>query len=85
MITADGLLNLRRHPSRMTRAVALFMLNLGPGRGWMERIAVRDWKLGRRQVDRMLEWDIERIVLCHGDLVRQDGRETLRDAYDWLR
>ena len=85
MITADGLLNLRRHPSRTTRAVALFMLNLGPGRGWMERIAVRDWKLGRRQVDRMLEWDIERIVLCHGDLVLRDGRETLRDAYDWLR
>ncbi|MBX7192551.1 MAG: DUF4336 domain-containing protein [Sandaracinaceae bacterium] len=84
MITADALLNLRRHPSRKTRLVALMMLNLGPGRGWMERIAVRDWKRGRAQVDRMLEWDIQRIVLCHGDLVRERGHQTLRDAYDWL-
>ena len=84
MITADALLNLRHHHSRMTRLVALFMFNLGAGRGWMERIAVRDWKLGRRQVDRMLLWDIQRIVLAHGDLVLADGKEVLRQAYDWL-
>jgi hypothetical protein len=84
MITADALLNLRHHHSRKTRLVALLMFNLGPGRGWMERIAVQDWKLGRAQVDRMLRWDIERIVLAHGDLVPARGREVLRDAYDWL-
>ena len=84
MISADALLNLRHHKSRRTRLVALFMFNLGPGRGWMERIAVRDWKLGRAQVDRMLEWDIERILIAHGDLVLENGRDVLRDAYDWL-
>lgn len=84
MITADALLNLRHHRSRRTRLVALLMGNRGPGRGWMERIAVRDWKLGRRQVDQMLRWDIERIVLAHGDLVLAHGRDVLRDAYDWL-
>lgn len=84
MITADALLNLRRHPSRKTRAVALLMGNVGPGRGWMERIAVRDWERGRRQVDHMLGWDIEQIALAHGDPVRHDGREALRFAYDWL-
>lgn len=84
MISADALLNLRHHRSQRTRMVAMFMLNLGPGRGWMERIAVRDWKLGRAQVDRMLEWDIERILIAHGDLILTDGREVLRDAYDWL-
>lgn len=84
MICADALLNLRRHPSRLTRLVALFMLNTGPGKGWMERIAVQDWKLGRRQVDRILEWDIERVVLAHGDLVLSNGREAVREAYSWL-
>jgi hypothetical protein len=84
MICADALLNLRHHSSFRTRLVALFMLNLGPGRGWMERIAVQNWKLGRREVDRMLRWDIERIVLAHGDLVLADGQRVLRDAYDWL-
>ncbi|MCC6644646.1 MAG: glutamine--tRNA ligase/YqeY domain fusion protein [Polyangiaceae bacterium] len=84
MICADALLNLRRHPSPLTRAVALWMGNLGPGRGWMERFAVTDWRRGRLEVDRMLEWDIDRIVLAHGELVRAGGGRALRDAYDWL-
>jgi len=84
MICADALLNLRRHPSRLTRLVALFMLNTAPGKGWMERFAVKDWSLGRREVDRMLAWDIERIVLAHGTLVERDGARALREAYAWL-
>lgn len=84
LICADALLNLRHHRSRRTRLVAMLMGNLGPGWGWMERIAVQDWKLGRAQVDRMLDWDIERIVLAHGDLVLHHGREVLREAYAWL-
>jgi hypothetical protein len=84
MICADALLNLWHHPKRSTRLVALLMGNLGPGRGYLERIAVRDWAQGRREVDRMLAWDIERIVLSHGALVPRDGRRVLRDAYDWL-
>jgi hypothetical protein len=84
MICADALLNLRRHPSRLTRVVAILMANTAPGKGWMERIAVKDWKLGREQVDRLLAWDIDKIVLAHGALVERDGRRVLREAYAWL-
>jgi hypothetical protein len=84
MICADALLNLSHHPSRVTRIVAALMGNSAPGKGWPERIAVRDRALGRRQVDRILEWDIDRIVLAHGELVRSDGRAVVRDAYAWL-
>ena len=84
LICADALLNLSYHPSRVTRIVAALMGNSGPGKGWPERIAVRDKKLGRRQVDRILQWDIDRIVLAHGALVDGDGRAVLRDAYAWL-
>ena len=84
MICADALLNLSQHPSPVTRAVAALMGNSAPGRGWPERIAVRDRKLGRRQVDRILEWDIDRIVLAHGALVDGNGSAVVRDAYAWL-
>jgi hypothetical protein len=84
LITADALLNLRRHPSRVTRAVAIAMANTAPGKGWMERFAVRDRAAGRRQVDRILEWDIDRILLAHGDCVERDGRRVVREAYAWL-
>jgi hypothetical protein len=84
LVTADALLNLAHHPSRATRAAAFLMGNTAPGKGYLERVAVRDWRLGRRQVDRILEWDFERIALAHGGLVERDGREVMRDGYSWL-
>lgn len=84
MVCADALLNLSKHPSRVTRLVALLMANTAPGKGWMERIAVKDWKLGRKQVDRILAWDIDGITLAHGDMVPHDGRRVMREAYSWL-
>jgi hypothetical protein len=84
MICADALLNLSKHPSRMTRVVAALMMNTGPGKGYLERIAVRDWKLGRKQVDRILQWEIDRIALAHGGPVEGDGNRVIREAYSWL-
>lgn len=84
LICADALLNLSSHPSLTTRIVAALMGNSAPGKGWPERIAVRDHALGRRQVDRILEWDIDGIVLAHGQLVPHDGHAVVRDAYAWL-
>lgn len=84
MICCDALLSLSTHPSPATRAVAALMGNRAPGRGWPERLMVRDRRLARRQVDRILAWDIERIVLAHGALVESGGREVVRRAYAWL-
>jgi hypothetical protein len=85
LLCADALLNLSKHPARLTRAVAFLMQNNAPGKGWMERFAVRDHALGRRQIDRILEWDTDAILLAHGEPVRRDGRAIVRDAYAWLR
>ncbi len=84
LLCLDALLNLSRHPSWRTRLVARLMGNTAPGAGYLERIAVRDHAAARKQVDRMLEWDIQAILLAHGEIVRTDGRETLRRAYAWL-
>lgn len=84
MICADALLNLSKHPSLVTRAAAKLMLNNAPGKGWLEYFAVTDWRLGRTQVDRILRWDFDRILLAHGAVVDRDGREVMREAYRWL-
>ena len=60
------------------------MKNDAPGTGWLEPVMVRDKKLARRQVDRMLAWDFDRIILAHGAPVESGGREVLRRAYAWL-
>lgn len=84
MICADALLNLSQHPSPVTRVAARLMGNTAPGKGYLERVAVQDWKQGRREADRLLEWDTHRIVLAHGALVPEGGREAIRAAYAWL-
>lgn len=84
MICADALLNLSVHDGASTRFVARLMGNSAPGIGHLERFMIRDRGLARRQVDRILDWDIERIGLAHGGLVERDGREVMRHAYEWL-
>ncbi len=84
LVCADALINLSKHPSRATRIAATLMMNTGPGKGYLERIAVRDKALGRKQVDRILRWDIGGIVLAHGALVPRDGARVVREAYAWL-
>jgi len=84
LLCADALINLSEHPSLLTRGVALALGNRGPGTTFLERLLIRDRTAAREQVDRMLAWRPERIVLAHGDIVESDGHEVLRRAYAWL-
>lgn len=83
-VCADSLLNLSTHPLRSTRLVARLMGNVAPGVGWMEPIMVRDRRVARRQVDRMLRWDIDGVLLAHGQPLEQGGHDALARAYTWL-
>lgn len=83
-VCADALIHLSTHESLATRVVAGLMRNTGPGKGWVERFAVRDHGLGRAQVERILSWDIEGLVLAHGALVPRGGHAAILDAYRWL-
>jgi Domain of unknown function (DUF4336) len=84
LVCADAVFNLADHPSRFTRFVAFLMGNRKPGATLLERVLIRDRRAAREQVDRMLAWNAERIVLAHGALVETDGTEVLRRAYAWL-
>ena len=84
MICADALLNLSVHPSSSTRLVAKAMGNDAPGTGYLERVMVRDRRVARRQVDRILDWNPERIILSHGGLVYEKGADAIRHAYAWV-
>ncbi len=84
MICADALLNLSTHPLTSTRAVARLMGNTAPGVGYLERFMVRDRRVARRQSDRILGWDFDKVMLSHGAPIKQGGHEAMRRAYDWL-
>lgn len=84
LICLDALLNLGTHPRRSTRLIARLMANTAPGKGYLERIAVGNRAAARQEVARILEWDIDGIILAHGGLVQSAGRRVFRDAYAWL-
>lgn len=84
LICADAVFNLADHPSRYTRIVARLMGNREPGATYFERVLIRDRAAARAQVDRMLAWKADRIILAHGDIIPTGGHEILRRAYAWL-
>lgn len=84
LISADVLINLSTHPSPTTRFLAKMIGNSAPGVGYLERVMVRDRKVARREVDRILEWDFDRTVLSHGAMLETGGHTALKHAYEWL-
>ncbi|HEX8439116.1 DUF4336 domain-containing protein [Archangium sp.] len=55
---------------------------LGPTK--LEKALVRDRAALRAWRDRVLQWDFERVVPCHGQVLERGGREAMRDAFAWL-
>ncbi|KPK66607.1 MAG: hypothetical protein AMS21_01380 [Gemmatimonas sp. SG8_38_2] len=51
----------------------------------MLRLAYRNRKQARHDIDALLDWDFERIVLAHGDPIESGGAQALREAYHWLK
>jgi hypothetical protein len=49
------------------------------------RLAIRDRPAARRALDRILEWDFDRLLTGHGEIVASGGREALSRAFAWLR
>lgn len=49
------------------------------------RLAYRDRNQARRDIDRILGWDFDRIVLAHGDPISSNATEALRQTYAWLK
>lgn len=84
LVCCDAIFNLSKHRSWFTRVVATLLANHRPGATWLEHLMIRDRKSARGQIDRMLAWEFDRIVLSHGELIASGGREVLRRAYDWL-
>ena len=50
----------------------------------MFRLGLRNKRAARRSLDRILDWDSDRVIVGHGDVLETGGREALCKAYAWL-
>ena len=48
------------------------------------RWTVRDKKAARASLARLLSWDFDRVIVCHGICVEFDGRKFMENAFRWL-
>lgn len=73
--------------SRNTWTRLFFWLNgayrsFGPSR--MMRALFRDRAAARASLERVLQWDFDRVILAHGIVLQRSGKRMLRKAYGWL-
>jgi hypothetical protein len=86
LVLTDSLHNPGAHGS----ALANFVFKLLGGRTdrpstWLiDRLINRDRKAARLTVDTILQWDIGRVILAHGDVVEHEASRAVREAYAWL-
>ena len=85
LILTDLCFNVRRFDTPLQRIAA--RLN-GIGGGFapslLSRITTRDKRAARASLNRVLQWDFERVIMAHGEILENGGRAALRRAFRWL-
>jgi hypothetical protein len=82
----DLMFNVSHSDHAMTRLV----LRLDGGFGglavpWTFRLAIRMRReMARDAIEKILEWDFDRITVGHGDLVERGGNDAMRKAWVFL-
>jgi hypothetical protein len=85
LITSDFIENFESSPHFATR----MYLRAGgienrPGLSRLLRPLFRDRRAARASVDRILQWEVRRIILAHGKPIEHRPRETIDETYRWL-
>lgn len=85
LVMCDLAMNFGPSAPVVTRAVMTVMGGYGHFRPTrLDPWLIKDRPAARRCMEQILDWDFDRIVIAHGDVLETGGRETLRDGYRWL-
>jgi hypothetical protein len=85
LLLTDLAFNIEHSQSLMTRL--FFKLNgvygrFGPSR--LVKLTLRDREACKHTIERVLEWDFDRVIVSHGDVLDTGGKDALREGYRWL-
>ena len=86
LVLADLLFNIPRNRGAFTSFVAASLGVLGkPHLSRSFGLTLKDRSAMRDSLRRILDWDFDRIILSHGDVVEHDGRSIFESAVSpWL-
>jgi Domain of unknown function (DUF4336) len=86
LIVADLLFNLGESDARLTRALAPIVIGPYPGCRFarLYRPFVLDRRRFRNAIERIADWDFDRIIVGHGRVVEFDAKSAFCSAFHWL-
>jgi hypothetical protein len=79
LIVGDTCFNIGPEAPLLTR---LWAPRTGPTPAF--RLTVRDKPAARASIDRILDWEFDRLIVGHGDVIETGGKEAFRRAWAWL-
>lgn len=50
----------------------------------LERIATTEKKKLKKSIKQILSWDFERVIMAHGSIIEQNGKEKFKQGYEKL-
>ncbi len=56
--------------------------NFGPTRVF--KTFVKDKQAFRESIEHLLQWNFETVIMSHGEILLQSGKQRFKDAFDWL-
>ena len=85
LLLTDLAVNFRKDSPALTRIFFWLLRAYGRfGPSVLERLLIRDRPAARACLNRILEWDFDRVIVAHGQVLTSGGREALRSGYAWL-
>jgi glyoxylase-like metal-dependent hydrolase (beta-lactamase superfamily II) len=85
LIVADLLFNLSEKDAWITRTMGSLVIGPLPGCRFPRLYRpVTNLRRLRETVQRILHWDFDRIIVGHGAIVENNGKEVFRTAFRWL-
>jgi hypothetical protein len=64
-----------------TRAIGGYK-NLSPS--LLERFATKETDKVKQAVQKVLAWDFKRVIVAHGSIIENDGKQRFREGYEWF-
>lgn len=86
LIVADLLFNISPADARITRTLSQVIIGPYPGCRFArlyEPFVINRHRF-RASIERILDWDFDRIIVGHGAVVETDGKAAFREAFHWL-
>ncbi len=85
LITTDLVFNIREEQNWLARTIWRAVGGYGKfGPTRLERWITRDRAQLAASLETILAWDFDRVVVGHGDVLKQGGKDALRAGFSWV-